>query len=162
MSEEKFLKLVEDCRGFEFYQAYRGDVDHILGGKDDTCWYVIMDEGKVKESYIGSRHDGVWEDTCIKGTGKKRKTKEMPSGSTIRRIVGKAYLMQEEPWVKDRKPRLVEDAHPHYHYVLGFGDKAVDVSAQYGVTIGFSDISDTASGFHLRYLYTGSDVKKPD
>lgn len=44
MSEEKFLKLVEDCRGFEFYQAYRGDVDHVLGGKDDTCWYVIMDE----------------------------------------------------------------------------------------------------------------------
>ena len=37
MSEEKFLKLVEDCRGFEFYQAYRGDVDHVLGGKDDTC-----------------------------------------------------------------------------------------------------------------------------
>ena len=97
-----------------------------------------------------------------RGQEKKRKTKEMPSGSTIRRIVGKAYLMQEEPWVKDRKPRLVEDAHPHYHYVLGFGDKAVDVSAQYGVTIGFSDISDTASGFHLRYLYTGSDVKKPD
>lgn len=161
MSEEKFLKLIEDCSGFEFYQAYRDEVDHILGGKDDTCWYVIMEEGKVKESYIGVRKDGVWEDTCIKGTGKKRKTKEMPSGSTIRRIAEKAYLMQEESWVKDRKPRLVEDAHPHYHYVYGFGDKAVDVSAQYGVIIGFSDISDTASGFHLRYLYTGSGVKTP-
>lgn len=161
MSEEKFLKLVEDCSGFEFYQAYRDEIDHVIGGKDDTCWYMIMEEGKVKESYIGVRKDGVWEDTCIKGTGKKRKTKEMPSGSTIRRIAEKAYLMQEEPWVKDRKPRLVEDAHPHYHYVYGFGDKAVDVSAQYGVTIGFSDISDNASGFHLRYLYTGSEVEIP-
>lgn len=161
MSEEKFLKLVEDCRGFEFYQAYRNDVDHILGGKDDTCWYVIMDEGKTKESYIGVRKGGAWEDICIKGSGKKAKTKEMPSGSTIRRIAEKAYLMQEEPWVKDRKPRLVEDAHPHYHYVYGFGDKAADVSAQYGVTIAFSDISDTSAGFRLRYIYTGSEVKKP-
>ena len=32
MFEEKFIKLVEENGGFEFYQAYRGDVDHILGG----------------------------------------------------------------------------------------------------------------------------------
>lgn len=162
MYEEKFLKLVEENGGFEFCQAYRDDVDHVLGGKDDTCWYVIMQEGKVKESYIGVKKDGVWEDTCIKGTGKRKKTKEMPSGSTIRRIAGKAYLAQEEPWVKERKPRLIEDAHPHYHYVYGFGDKAADVSGQYGVTIGFSDLSDVPAGFRLRFLYTGADVEIPD
>ena len=31
--EERFIKLVEDNGGFEYYQAYRGDVDLILGGK---------------------------------------------------------------------------------------------------------------------------------
>ena len=31
MFEEKFIKLVEENGGFEYYQAYRGDVDLILG-----------------------------------------------------------------------------------------------------------------------------------
>ena len=31
--EERFIKLVEDNGGFEYYQAYRNDVDLILGGK---------------------------------------------------------------------------------------------------------------------------------
>ena len=34
--EERFVKLVEDNGGFEYYQAYRNDVDHILGGKGNT------------------------------------------------------------------------------------------------------------------------------
>ena len=69
--------------------------------------------------------------------------------------------MQDEPWVKDRKPRLIEDAHPHYHYVYGMGDKALDVSEAYGVSIAYSDIKDLSSGYHLRYLYTGEEVEKP-
>ena len=85
----------------------------------------------------------------------------MPSGSTIGLIAEKAYFMQEEKWVKDRKGKLIEDSHPHYHYVYGFGDKALDVSAQYGVSIGFSDIKDLSAGFHLRYLYVGNDVELP-
>ena len=28
--EERFIKLVEDNGGFEYYQAYRGDVDLIF------------------------------------------------------------------------------------------------------------------------------------
>ena len=45
-----------------------------------------------------------------------------------------------------------------YHYVYGFGDKALDVSEAYGVSIGYSDLKDPEAGFHLRYLYTGEDV----
>ena len=86
----------------------------------------------------------------------------MPSGSTIKRIVENAYLAQEENWVKNRKPRLVEDSHPHYHYVYGFGDKALDVSEAYGVSIGYSDINDPSAGFHLRYLSVGSEVSLPE
>ena len=66
MWEERFMKLVEENGGFEFYQAYRDDVDHILGGKDGTYWYVIMKKGKATESYIG-KYSGAWEDICVKG-----------------------------------------------------------------------------------------------
>ena len=36
MSEERFLKTVEENDGFEFCQAYRDDVDYVIGGKGDT------------------------------------------------------------------------------------------------------------------------------
>ena len=71
MFEERFVKLVEDNGGFEYYQAYRGDVDLILG------------------------------------------------------------------------------------------DKGLDVSVEYGVTIAYNDVKDADAGFHLRYLCTGSDVETP-
>jgi hypothetical protein len=86
----------------------------------------------------------------------------MPPGSTIKRIEERAYFMQDQAWVKDRKPRLIEDAHPHFHYVYGIGDKALDVSQAYGVSIAYSDISDPSAGYHLMYLYVGKDVEMPD
>ena len=144
-----------------FYWNAVNDVDHIIGGKGNTYWYIISKKGKATESYIATCQDGIWSDRLTKGKGSKKTTKEIPGGSTIKLISEKAYLMQEEKWVKGRKPRLVEDSHPHFHYVYGFGDKGVDVSRQYGVTIGFSDIKDLAAGFHLRYLYTGSEVDLP-
>jgi len=161
MPEKRFMELVEKYQGFEFYQAYRDEVDHILGGKGDTYWYSIMKDGKVKESYIASCKDGVWNDRHVKGSGKRKSEKELPPGSVIKRIAEKAYLMQEEKWVKDKKARVIEDAHPHFHYTYGFGDKGLDVSAEYGVTIAYSDIKLPEDGFHLRYLYTGSDVEMP-
>ena len=69
MLEERFIQLVEENGGFEFYQAYRNDVDHILGGKGNTYWYVIMKKGKVTESYIGKLDNGAWEDVYVKGSG---------------------------------------------------------------------------------------------
>ncbi|MBQ1826374.1 MAG: hypothetical protein II126_00250, partial [Erysipelotrichaceae bacterium] len=93
---------------------------------------------------------------------KKKRIKEMPAGSTIKRVEERAYYMQDEEWVKDRKPRLIEDSHPHYHYVYGIGDRALDVSQTYGVSIAYSDIADLTLGFHLRYLYTGEQVEMKD
>ena len=46
MSSDRFIRLVEENGGFEFYQAYQKDVDHILGGKNNTYWYVIAKKGK--------------------------------------------------------------------------------------------------------------------
>ena len=159
--EERFVKLVEDNGGFEYYQAYRNDVDLILGGKGNTFWYVVMKKGKVTESYIGKFIGGVWEDVYVKGIGDAKKTKAMPAGSTIKRIAEKAYLCQGETWVTRRTPKPIEDSHPRYHYVYGFGDKRLDVSVKYGVTIAYNDVKEADSSFHLRYLYLGNDVDLP-
>lgn len=162
MENYRFLELVEKEKGFEFYQAFREEVDWIIGGKDNTFWFVILKDQSVKETYVGKLEKGVWTDQLIKGKGKKRNIKEMPAGSTIKRIEERAYFMQEEGWVKGRKPRLIEDSHPHYHYVYGMGDKALDVSKAYGVSIAYSDLKDPSAGYHLRYLYTGEEVEIPE
>ncbi|MBO6011225.1 MAG: hypothetical protein J6P71_05455 [Oscillospiraceae bacterium] len=160
-AEQRFMDLVDKYGGFEFYQAYRDDVDHVLGGKNGTYWYVIMKNGKVRESWIGKCRGGEWEDRYLKGSGASAKAKAEPAGSVIKRIAEKAFLMQDEPWVTRSTPRPRGDAHPHYHYVHGFGDKALYVSVEYGVTISYSDVKDEAAGFHLRYLYTGKNVSLP-
>ena len=162
MERHRFLELVEKEKGFEFYQAFRDEVDWVIGGKNNTCWFMILKDQSVKETYIGRLEDGVWVDHRIKGKGKKKNVKEMPAGSTIKRIEERAYFMQDAEWVRDRKPRLVEDAHPHYHYVYGMGDKALDIIEAYGVSIAYSDLKDPSAGFHLRYLYTGDEVDIPE
>ena len=163
MSAEKFMKLVEDYRGVEFVHAYRGDVDHYIGGKGKTFWYVIAKKGRIKESYIATFEGGSWNDRLLIGDGATKKEKALASGSTIQKIVEKAYFAQEENWVQRSlsKAKVIEDNHPHYHFVYGFGDKAADVSAEFGVTIAYSDLKDEAAGFHLRDISTGDDVEEP-
>ena len=161
MNTYRFLELVERENGFEFYQAFRDEVDWVIGGKGDTYWFAVLEDQTVKETYIGNLKDGEWTDCRIKGKGKKKTIKEMPAGSTIKRIEERAYFMQDAEWVRDRMARLIEDAHPHYHYVYGIGDKALDVSEVFGVSIGYSDLKDPSVGFRLRYLYTGKDVGIP-
>ena len=114
-------------------------------------------KGKTVESFIATYGNDVWIDRYVKG----KTAKILPPGATINRIAEKAYLKQEEKWVKDRKGRLIEDAHPHFHFVRGIGDEAVDVSGEYGVTIAYNKVDDISVGFHLRYLYTGSSVEVP-
>ncbi len=162
MSKERFIALVEENGGFEFVRGFCGDEDRFMGGKGDTFWYIVMKKGKAVETLIGKRAGNVWKDIRVKGSGKNKKTEDAAPGATIARIAKEAYLAQDEDWVAKRKPRLIEDAHPHYHYVYGFGDKAADVSERFGVTIAYSDIRDVASGFHLRDLSTGKDVTLPD
>ena len=161
MKSYRFLELVEKEKGFEYYQAFRDEVDWVIGGKDNTYWFAVLKDQSVKETYIGTLKDGIWVDRRIKGKGKKKNVKEMSAGSTIKRIEERAYFMQDAEWVKNRKPRLVEDENPHYHYVYGIGDKALDVSEPYGVSIAYSDLKDPSAGFHLRFLNTGKDVEIP-
>ncbi len=162
MENGRFMELVEKENGFEFYQAFRDEVDWIMGGKGHTFWFAVLKDQALKEIYIGTFQDDAWSDRRIKGKGKRRTVKERPAGSTVKRREERAYYMQDAEWVTDRTPRIVEDAHPHYHYTYGIGDKALDVSEAYGVSIAYSDLKDPEAGFHLRYLYTGEDVEVPD
>ncbi len=162
MENYRFMKLVEKEEGFEFYQAFRDEVDWVIGGKGNVFWFAVLKDQSLREMYVGTLEDGTWTDRLIKGKGKKKSVTDMPAGSTIRRIEERAYFMQEADWVKDRKPRLVEDSHPHNHYVYGFGDKALDVSQAYGVSIAYSDIGDPSAGFRMRYLYTGDEAEVPE
>ena len=139
MESYRFLELVKKEKGFEFCQAFRDEVDWIIGGRGDTCWFAVMQDQSVKETWVGTLKDGDWTDRKIKGKGKKKTVTDMPAGSTIKRVEERAYFMQEEEWVKDRKPRVIEDSHPHYHYTYGIGDKALDVSEAYGVSIAYSE-----------------------
>ena len=49
--EERFVKLVEDNGGFEYYQAYRGDVDLILGGKVKASGFTVDAEEEDQNVY---------------------------------------------------------------------------------------------------------------
>ncbi len=162
MEKYRFLELIKKEDGFEFCQAFRDEADWVIGGRDNTCWFVVIKDQSVKETYIGTLKDEVWTDRLIKGKGKKKTIKEMPAGSTIKRAEERAYFMQDAEWVKDRKPRLIEDVHPHYHYVYGIGDKALDVSEEYGISIAYSDLKDASLGFHLRDVRTGREVEMPE
>ena len=158
----RFVKLAEEYGGFELVQAYRDEEDRFIGGKNGKYWYIIQKDGRTADQYIGTLKDGEWKDVRIKGRGKSRKVTDMPAGTTIGLIEENAYMHQSDEWVQGRKAKLVEDSHPHLHYVYGFGDKALDVSEKYGVTIGWSDIKDVPAGFRLRDLSVGEDVELPE
>ena len=71
MSEDRFIQLVQENDGFEFYQAFRDDVDHILGGKGNTYWYTVLKKGKVVETYIGKRNDKAYCRKSVLYAGRK-------------------------------------------------------------------------------------------
>ena len=70
MADYRFVELVKKEKGFEFYQAFRDEVDWVIGGRGDTYWFVLLQDQSVKETYIGTLKDGVWTDRRIKGKGK--------------------------------------------------------------------------------------------
>ena len=92
MENYRFLELAEKENGFEFYQAFRDEIDWIMGAKGDACWFVVMQDQSVKETYIGTRKDGVWTDRRIKGKGKRKTVKEMTPGQHHPARRGKGVL----------------------------------------------------------------------
>lgn len=161
MSAEKFMELVEENDGFELVLGYRDWEDRYMGGKGDIYWYIVRKDEKLKEFYSATYKDGKWQDVRITGKGSKRKEVSVTSGATIRRIAENAFYGQNEAWVKGKKAKVIDTGHPHKHFSKGFGEKGLDVSEAYGVTITYSDINNLSVGFHMRNVFTGSGVEIP-
>lgn len=161
MDAESFMNLVNENGGFEFVIGYKDFVDHRIGGQDNKYWYFIDYDSKKKEYYVGTYENGSWTDKYYTKRGKKLKSKTAKSGTTIQKIVDRAYFYQDK--TVDRKPREVEK-HGFIcnHYVFGFGDVAVETVKEYGITVEFNDISDNDSAYHLRDILLGKDVEKPE
>ena len=47
MENYRFMELVQKENGFEFYQAFRDEVDWVIGGKGDTFWFIVMKDQSV-------------------------------------------------------------------------------------------------------------------
>ena len=158
-NEKRFIDLAESNGGFEIVLGFRDWEDHYIGGKNGKYWYLITKDEKPVKCWIGEYAGGVWKDTLYKGKGKPGSAAK--PGTALKLIAEKAYLCQDEKWVAGKTGRVLEDRHPHRHFVYGFGDKALDVSAVYGVTIGYSDINDVSAGFRFRDILVGGDVEIP-
>ena len=59
MDSYRFMELAKKENGFEFYQAFRDEVDWAIGGKGDTVWLAVLQDQSVKETYIGTLKDGI-------------------------------------------------------------------------------------------------------
>ena len=85
----------------------------------------------------------------------------MESGTTIAKIVERAYFYQDK--TVGRKAQEVEkNGFICNHYMFGFGEKAVEIVKDYGVTVNYNDINDNDSAYHLRDILVGKDVEKPN
>lgn len=159
MNAEAFMELVKNQGGFEFVIGFPEDVDHYIGGQGNKYWYLIS-RGKKQEYYVGTYANGAWSDKFYTKKGDTLSEKSVASGTTIAKIVERAYYYQEK--TVNRKPSEVEkNGYACYHYSFGFGESACDISKDYGVTIGFNDINKSETAYHLRDITVGSEVEKP-
>ena len=160
MNAESFMNLVKENNGFEFVIGYKDFVDHHIGGQENKCWYLIDYNGKKQEYYVGTYENNLWSDKFYIKKGSKFESKTVDSGTTIKMITNRAYFYQEK--TIGRKPKEVEK-HGYIcnHYMFGFGDKAVEIIKEYGITVEYNDISDNDSAYHLREISLGKDVEKP-
>ena len=159
MNEESFMNLIKENKGFEFTIGFKDNVDHSIGGINNKYWYLI-NYGKKQEYYIGTYENGSWTDKFYTKKGSKLESKTVENGITIKKIVERAYFYQEK--TINKKPIEV-DYHGYIcnHYTFGFGEKAVKVSKEYGITVDFNDINNNDAAYHLRDIITGPKVEKP-
>ncbi len=161
MNREDFMNLVKENDGFEFVIGYKDFVDHYIGGKGNKYWYLINYDGKKQEYYVGTYENGSWTDKFYKKKGKKLESKTVKSETTIEKIIERAYFYQEK--TVGKKPQEVgKHGFICNHYMFGFGEKAVETLKEYGITVDFNDINDNDSAYHLRDIFLGEDVEKPE
>ena len=157
-NERRFMDLVEKYQGFELVLGYR-DHDTYIGGKDDTYWF-LEDTDKKRKAYIGKYRDGEWSDeSCLEEKMDLIKSRE-EAGTTIEKINELAYFYQDR--VKEGRKGMKTDNKgiSCIRHDFNFGERAVDIAEEYGVTVRYSDINDTKISYSLREINTGKSVKK--
>lgn len=159
--EKDFRALVEAKQGFEMVLGYQDYVDHCIGGKGNKLWYFINSK-KKKECWM-AEYDGITsKETHIvvrKGTPT---VKQLEPGTTLKLVNERAFYYQDEFDPASRTPSMVDlNGYPVKHYSFAFGALAVDISEEYGVTLGFSDIEKEEEGYRVRDLLIGSSVEIP-
>lgn len=156
-----FSELIDKFDGFEFEIGFRDNEDHFIGGTGNTVWYLIQ-KNRLTDCRI-AEFDGInWKDVHIIKNKSVTKYDEKP-GSTIKMILERAYFKQSEITESGRKAVLTEICgYKCSHYSFSFGARAYDVLNEYGITIQYSNIDDVASGYRLRNIFTGINVKKPE
>lgn len=162
LNEEKFLKIISDNIGFQVTLGFRDDVDHFLGGRGSKVWYYIQKK-KTADYYVGTLTGGVWEDVHYVLKKKILTSEPAPSGTAIGLILSELSIGQEEIEKDGRKPIAVKVYElPCSHYSFAFGERAYQISDDYGITVSYSNLKDEEAGFRLRTLIVGEDIKIPE
>lgn len=161
MNEETFMNLVNENNGFEFVIGFKDFVDHRIGGTGNKYWYLIDYNGKKQEYYLGTYDNGTWTDKFYTKKGSNLESKSVESGTTINKIIERAYFYQDRTQGK-KGTEVEKHGYMCNHYMFGFGEKAVETVPEYGITVDFNDINDNDNAYHLRDILTGKDVDTPE
>lgn len=158
----KFLDLVDLLGGFEMVLGYRDWVDHSIGGKGNQVWYMITHKSE-SEFYIGTKDaSGNWTDEHFVKRNGEITSGSAESGRTIGMVAAVAYRAQDR--IAGRTPSQQIDCSGFMcdHYVFSFGEWAVDIAKDYGVTVEYSDINKEDEGYRLRDIYVGGAAQVPN
>lgn len=156
-----FLDLVEKYNGFEYILGFIENEDHFIGGTGNKVWYY-KEKGRTEECWLGELDGDTWTDKHMLLKGKAFSEESAEPGTAMNMILERAYFKQKEIAADGRKPsKTTISENECSHYVFAFGERAYDISDEYGVTVSYSKIDDISVGFRLRNIFTGSSVKPP-
>lgn len=155
--DNDFLRLIDENVGFEFVLGFIDYEDHYIGGNSKRIWYYTK-KGRKQELWMAYR-DGS-SDSHYKISGKNVTETILPPGTTLQKIIERAYWGQDVIESSSRKPEMREECgFAVHHYSFSFGETAYQISDDYNITVGYSDINDITVGYRLRDIFTSKDVE---
>lgn len=49
IKNDRFMELVKKENGFEFCQAFRDELDRVISGRENTCWFTVLQDQSVRK-----------------------------------------------------------------------------------------------------------------
>jgi hypothetical protein len=92
----------------------------------DSFMKLVADKGNNQDYYVGTYNNGAWSDMhYVAKSHNIKKSETVSSGTTIAKIVDRAYFYQEKT-VGKKGIEVEKDGDESYiNYSFGFGEKAV-------------------------------------